>query len=317
MSQETPIHVGIDASKARLDIYLRPLDETFSVPNSAAGIAEAIRRLRPLKPARIVVEATGRLELDLVLAAQQARLPVCVVNPMHVRRFAGALGRLAKTDQLDARIIAHYGEALQPEPTVVKAANVRRISDLLARRNQLLEMSTMEKNRLAILPSTLHGSLKRHLRQLQAEVKAIEARIERWMARTPEWQARKDLLLSVNGVGPVLAYTLLSDLPELGQLNRREIAALVGVAPMNRESGGYQGKRRIRGGRHRVRTVLFMAIMSAVQSNARLRRYYEKLKDAGKPPKVAMVACMRKLLTILNAMMKTGQPWNEKLAPAG
>ncbi|RMG50666.1 MAG: IS110 family transposase [Gammaproteobacteria bacterium] len=317
MSTENQINVGVDAGKAQLDIFVRPLEQSFSVANNAAGIRQAVLRLRKIKPARIVIEATGRLELAFVLAAQQAKLPVTVANPVQVRRFAGALGQVAKTDTQDARVIAHFGEAMQPEPTPLKPEKARRVSDLLARRNQLLDMSTMEKNRLSILPKSLHASLNRHLKQLQAEVGRIEAQLDKLIASLPEWQAKRDLLMSVKGVGPVLTYTLLSDLPELGELNRRQIAALVGVAPMNRDSGDYRGRRHIRGGRARVRTVLFMAIMSAVQSNAKLKQYYLKLKAAGKPPKVALVACMRKLLTILNTMVRNGQHWDPQLALAG
>lgn len=308
------INVGVDTGKAQLDFYIRPLGQAFCTPNSAAGIRDALQLLKKVQPTRIVIEATGRLELAFVVAAQKAKLPVCIVNPLHVRKFASAAGKLAKTDQLDAQIIARFGEALQPEPTRIKPQNIRLISDLLARRSQLLDMSTMEKNRLSILPKALHASLNRHLKQLHSEIKKIEALLDKHIDRTPEWQDKRDLLMSVNGVGKVLAYTLLSDLPELGQLNRKAIAALVGVAPMNRESGDYKGKRHIRGGRTRVRKVLFMAIMSAMQSNPKLKRQYTALKAAGKPPKVAMVACMRKLLTILNEMVKTGQHWNPELA---
>jgi len=314
MNTSEEINVGVDTGKTQLDLYIRPLDQAFSIPNNAAGIRDAIRQLKKIKPTRIVIEATGRLELPFVIAAQKAKLPVCVVNPLHVRRFAGAAGKLAKSDRLDAQIIAHFGEALQPDTTAIKPPKARLISDLLARRSQLLGMATMEKNRLSILPKTLHASLNRHLKQLQAEVKKVEALLDKHIDQVPEWQEKRDLLLSVNGVGKVLAYTLLSDLPELGQLNRKEIAALVGVAPMNKESGDYKGKRHIRGGRAHVRRVLFMAIMSATQSNPKLKRQYTALKAAGKPPKVAMVACMRKLITILNVMVKTGQHWNPELA---
>lgn len=314
MNTTEEINVGVDTGKAQLDFYVRPLDQAFSVPNTAAGIRDALQHLKKVNPTRIVIEATGRLELPFVIAAQKAKLVICVINPLHMRRFASAAGKLAKTDQLDARIIARFGEAMQPEPTEIKPENVRLISDLVARRSQLLDMSTMEKNRLSILPKALHASLNRHLKQLQAEVKKIEALLDKHIEQTPEWQEKRDLLMSVNGVGKVLAYTLLSDLPELGQLNRKAIAALVGVAPMNRESGDYKGKRHIRGGRARVRKVLFMAIMSAMQSNPKLKRQYTALKAAGKPSKVAMVACMRKLITILNVMVKTGQHWNPELA---
>jgi len=313
MNTTNEINVGIDTGKKQLDIYIRPLDEFFSVDNTMQGVKQALKRLKAVCPTRIVIEATGRLELPFVVAAQKAGLLVTVANPMHVRRFAGATGQLAKSDKLDAQTIAHFGEALKPEPTELKPENVRLISDLLARRSQLLNMSTMEKNRLSILPKPLHTSLKRHIKHLQAEVKRIELQLDNLIDQTPLWQERRDLLMSVNGVGKILAYTLLSDLPELGQLNRREIAALVGVAPMNRESGNYKGKRCIRGGRARVRTVLFMAIMSAVQSNPKLKRKYLQLKAAGKPPKVALVACMRKLITILNVMMKTGTHWDPEM----
>jgi transposase len=314
MNTTEEINVGVDTGKAQLDFYVRPLDQAFSVPNTAAGIRDALQQLKKVNPTRIVIEATGRLELPFVIAAQKAKLMICVINPLHMRRFASAAGKLAKTDQLDARIIARFGEAMQPEPTEIRPENVRLISDLVARRSQLLDMSTMEKNRLSILPKALHASLNRHLKQLQAEVKKIEVLLDKHIEQTPEWQEKRDLLMSVNGVGKVLAYTLLSDLPELGQLNRKAIAALVGVAPMNRESGDYKGKRHIRGGRARVRKVLFMAIMSAMQSNPKLKRQYTALKAAGKPSKVAMVACMRKLITILNVMVKTGQHWNPELA---
>jgi len=314
MNTSTEINVGIDTGKTQLDIYVRPLDQSFSVANTAEGIRDAIRQLKQVKPTRIVIEATGRLNLPFVLAAHKAKLPVCVINPARIRHFAGAAGKLAKTDPLDAWVMAWFAAALKPEPTAPKPKSTRLISDLLARRSQLLDMATMEKNRLSILPKPLHASLNRHLKLLQTEVKKIEALLDKHIDQNPEWQAKRDLLMSVNGVGKVLTYTLLSDLPELGQLNRKEIAALVGVAPMNKESGNYKGKRRIRGGRANVRKVLFMAIMSAMQSNPKLKRQYNALKDAGKSPKVAMVACMRKLITILNQMVKTGQHWNPELA---
>jgi len=314
MNTSKEINVGVDTGKAQLDIYVRPKDQAFSVANNPAGIRDAIRQLKKIKPTRIVIEATGRLELPFVLQAQKASLMVSVVNPLQMRRFASAAGKLAKPDRLDARIIAHYGEALRPEATELSSENARHISDLLARRSQLLDMATMEKNRLSILPAALHVSLKRHIKQLQAEVERIEKQLDRLVDKTPQWSAKRDLLMSVKGVGKVLSYTLLSDLPELGQLNRKEIAALVGVAPMNKESGSYLGKRRIRGGRAKVRTVLFMAIMSAIQHNPKLKKKYNELKDAGKPPKVALVACMRKLITILNQMVKTGQHWDPELA---
>ncbi|NOY73536.1 MAG: IS110 family transposase [Gammaproteobacteria bacterium] len=314
MNTFNEINVGVDASKTQLEIYVRPLDQFFSVENTLAGRREAVRELKKIQPTRIVIEATGRLELPFVVAAQKAGLSVTIANPLHIRRFAGAIGQLAKTDRLDARVIAHFGDAVKPEPTILKPEKVCLISDLLARRSQLLEMSTMEKNRLSILPKALHASLNRHLKQLGTEVKKLEKQLDQLIDQTVEWQEKRDLLMSVNGVGKILTYTLLSDLPELGLLNRKQIAALVGVAPMNRESGNYRGKRRIRGGRARVRTVLFMAIMSAIQSNPKLKRKYLALQDAVKPKKVALIACARKMLTILNVMVKTGKHWDPKLA---
>jgi transposase len=308
------VNVGIDTGKQQLDIYVRPLGVAFSVANTPAGVREAVSRLKQFQPTRIVIEATGRLELAFVIAAQRAKLPVTIANPIHIRRFAGARGQLAKTDPLDARIIAHFGEAMRPKPTQLRPEKARQISDLLVRRNQLLDMRTMEKNRLSILPKALHTSLNRHLKQLTTEIERIEKQIDRRIALLPEWQSKMDQLMSVKGVGKVLAYTLMTDLPELGQLNRKQIAALVGVAPMNRDSGRYQGRRHIRGGRHRVRTVLFMAVMSAVRSNPKLKAKYQQLKAIGKPPKVALVACMRKLITILNTMVKNGEHWNPDLA---
>ena len=314
MNTQPEISVGIDVGKRELDFFIRPANEAFTVDNSTAGVRTAIRRLKALKPARVVIEATGRLERSFFYTAHQAGLPVAVINPKQIRCFAQALGQIAKTDRLDAGIVARFGETVKPEPSEPPSKTAREISDLLARRSQLLAMSTQEKNRLSILPQCLHSSLKRHLKYIQAEIGRIEARLDRFIAKSPDFQQRLDLLMSVNGVGKVLAFTLLSELPELGQLNRKEIAALVGVAPMNRDSGSYSGKRHIRGGRARVRTVLFMAIMSAVQSNPSIKAKYQQLKAAGKPPKVALVACMRKLLTILNAMVKNGEHWNPKMA---
>jgi len=312
--EKPEINIGIDVSKTQLDIFIRPLGEVFSVDNTDSGIKQALKKIKGHKPARIVVEATGRLELPFVCAAHETGLPVVVINPMQIHRFAAASGRLAKTDRLDAQVIAHYGEALKPRCVDIKPENIRLIGDLLVRRRELVEMRTMEKNRLSILPKELHPGLNRHIKFINKEVEALEARLDKLIDDTPEWKETKDILLSVKGVGKVLAYTLLSDLPELGQLNRKEIAALVGVAPMNRESGSYQGKRRIRGGRHRIRTTLFMAMMSTIQSNPKFKNQYNYMVSQGKPKKVALVACMRKMITILNLMVKNRTAWEEKMA---
>jgi len=308
------INVGIDTSKTQLDIFIRPVGEFFSVENNAQGIKEALKRIKPYKPTRIVIEATGRLELPFACAAAKAKLPIVVANALKVHKFAASTGQLAKTDKLDAQVIAYYGEALKPRITEIKADNIQRISDLLVRRSQLIDMRTMEKNRKSIMSSEIKCSTQRLIKSLQKEIDWVEKTLDKLIEDTPNWSNTLKILLSVKGVGKVLAYTLLSDLPELGQLNRKEVAALVGVAPMNRESGAYRGKRRIRGGRARIRTVLYMAMMSTIQSNSKFKREYHALVAKGKPKKVAIVACMRKMITILNTMVKNGTTWDEKLA---
>ncbi len=308
------INIGIDTSKTQLDIYIRPLGEYFSVENNAEGIKHALKKIKTYQPTRIIIEATGRLELAFACAASKAKLPIVVANALHVHNFAASTGQLAKTDKLDAQMIAYYGEALKPQLTEIKADNIQRISDLLARRSQLIELRTMEKNRHSIMNTEVKRSNQRMIKQLQKEVDWVEKTLDTLIADTPDWNRTLEILLSVKGVGKVLAYTLLSDLPELGQLNRKEVAALVGVAPMNRESGAYRGKRRIRGGRARIRTVLFMAMMSTIQSNPKFKREYQALVAKGKPKKVAIVACMRKMITILNTMVKKGEIWDENLA---
>jgi len=314
MNSKQEINVGVDTGKTQLDIFIRPVGDYFTVTNNASGIKEAIKRIKQYQPTRIIIEATGRLEMPFVCAASKVKIPIVVANPLHVHRFACATGKLAKTDKLDAQMIAHYGEALQPRATEVKPKNILLISDLLSRRSQLTEMRTMEKNRLSILPKGLHTPIKQHVLYLTKSIVSIEKKLDKLINATPQWQDLMTILMSVKGVGKVLAYTLISHLPELGQLNRKEIAALVGVAPMNKESGSYKGKRRIRGGRYQVRTILFMAMMSAIQSNAKFKLIYTRLVKAGKPKKVALIACMRRMITILNTMVKNGTVWDEKLA---
>ena len=311
---ENKITVGIDTSKLKLDIYIHPLGEHFIVSNDAEGVKEAVKRIKPHRPERVVIEATGRLEMLFVCEAHQHKLPVVVANPSAIHNFAAAAGYLAKTDKQDAKIIAKFGEVMDLRLTELKPENIRLISDLLVRRNQLLGMSTMEKNRLSIMPKELHSDIKKLIQYFQKSIKKIEDKLDKLIAETPQFKTVHDILMSVKGVGKVLTYTLLSDLPELGQLNRKEIAALVGVAPMNKDSGSYQGKRRIRGGRHRIRTVLFMSMLSTIQSNEKFKRIYQGMVAKGKPKKIAIVACMRKMITILNLMVKNGTPWDENLA---
>jgi len=312
--QNNEINVGIDTGQARLDFHVRPTGEYFSYPNTPKEALEAARRLAKLKPARVLIEATGRLENNFVQAAGKVGLPLVVCNPNQVRNFAKSIGRVAKTDKLDAGDIAHFGDALKPRLTLVKSAKLQEISDLIAVRSQCLDMSTMQKNRLTRMPKKVHGPIRRILKSIQDEVAKIDQQLDKLIDGCSEWAEKRDLLLSAKGVGKVLAFTLLSELPELGQLNRKEIAALVGVAPMNHDSGKLEGRRRIRGGRHKVRTVLFVSIMSAIQCHPKLKPMYERMVATGKPKKVAMVACMRKQLTILNVMMKNGEHWQENMA---
>ena len=308
------INVGIDTSSAQLDIYVRPTDHFFSVNNDTKGVKEAIKYIQQLKPSRVLIEATGRLELLFVCAAHKAGLPIVVCNPSQVRQFAKAAGRIAKTDKLDAHDIAHFGESIKPRLSSIKPEKLRAISDLLTVRSQCLDMSTMQKNRLKRMPNTVHKPIQTILKTIKKEIESIDKQLDKLINSIAEWRQKRDLLLSAKGVGKVLAYTLMSELPELGQLNRKEIAALVGVAPMNRDSGTFEGKRYIRGGRHKVRTVLFVSMMSAIQCHPKLKPMYERLVSNGKPKKVALVACMRKQLTILNTMVKNNTYWDEKMA---
>ena len=311
--QNNEINVGIDTGQAQLDFHVRPTGEYFSCANTPKQALVAARRLAGLQPSRVLIESTGRLESNFVQAAREVGLPLVVCNPSQVRNFAKSTGRVAKTDKLDSQDIAHFGEALKPRLTVVKSAKLQEISDLVAVRSQCLDMSTMQKNRLTRMPKSVHGPIQRILKSIQKEVAKIDQQLDRKIDRCPEWAKKRDLLLSAKGVGKVLAFTLLSELPELGQLNRKQIASLVGIAPMNRDSGKFEGKRIIRGGRHKVRTVLFVSIMSAIQCHPKLKPMYERMVAAGKPKKVAMVACMRKQLTILNVMMRDGTHWQENM----
>ena len=308
------INIGVDVGKANLDIALHPSGQFYSIPNSEAHIRKFVKILKGYSIERIVVEATGRYEHALVRACDQAGLPIIVVNPTSVRRYAQAIGVLAKTDRIDAQVIAKYAATLKPEFKPIPDKTSQKIKDLLTRRSQLLEMSTMEKNRLQILPKTLHRSIKSLLKMLQSQIETITKQIEQEVAKVDHWRIKAEILTSVPGVGKVLTYTLLSELPELGSLNRKEIAALVGVAPINRDSGKLNGKRRIRGGRHRVRTVMFMAMLSSIQCNPVFKRFYEHLKAQGKIPKVALIACMRKMIVVLNTMVKNQEPWRENMA---
>ena len=314
LMEHNEINVGIDTSSSQLDIYVRPTGQFFSVSNDKEGIKNAINQIRALKPTRILIESTGRLEMDFVCAAHKFDLPIVICNPAQIRNFAKSSGRIAKTDKLDAMDIAHFGEALKPPLSSIKPEKLREISDLLAVRSQCLEMSTMQKNRLKRMPKSVHDPIQQILKAIKVELSKIDKQLDKLVNCIAEWRQKRDLLLSAKGVGNVLAYTLMSELPELGKLNRKEIAALVGIAPMNRDSGRFQGKRYIRGGRHRVRTVLFVSMMSAIQCHPKLKPMYQRMVAAGKPKKVAIVACMRKQLTILNTMVKNNTYWDANMA---
>jgi len=310
---QSEINIGIDTGQAILDIHVRPQGLFQSFENNPEGIRAAIRFIKPFKPTRILIEATGRLEVAFFCAAHKTGLPVCVCNPIKIRKFAEMTGILAKTDKLDAQVIAYYGEIMKPALTELKPEKLRLLSDLLAVRSQCLDMSTMQKNRLIRMPKTVQKPIRNILKKITEEIAAIDRQLDQVIAEIPQFQARVEQLISAKGVGKVLAYTLLSELPELGSMNRKQIAAIVGVAPMNRDSGKHKGKRKIRGGRSKIRTVLFVSMMSAIQCHPKLRPMYQRLVAAGKPKKVAIVACMRKQLIILNTMVKNGTMWDENM----
>ena len=308
------VNVGIDIGKAQLDVHIYERAVDFSVLNDATGIRQLVGRLGRYRVGRIVVEATGRLEHALVGALMDRQLPVVVVNPIQVRRYAGAIGQLAKTDTLDARLISEYAAIVQPDARPPVSREVRRIKDLIARRRQLMEMIVQEKNRLQIMPKTLGVEIKRHIAHLKRQVEKLDSLLDAAVEQEASWAAKRTIVLSAPRVGPVVANTLLADLPELGELNARQIAALTGVAPYNRDSGSLRGRRRIRGGRASVRTAPYLGVMSAIQHNSLLRAFYQRLVAAGKHKKVALTACIRKLVTILNAMVRDGTLWENKYA---
>ena len=312
MTISKSVNVGVDVGKAALDVCIHESGDLMQVPNSDEGIGVLLQRLISFSVQRLVVEATGRMERRLVELASAQGLPVIVVQPLMVRRFAGAQGILAKTDELDARVIAQFAAVMQPEVRQINDQKVTHIKDLLCRRRQLMQMRTQEMNRRSIMPRTLHRSINQVIKTLESEVAKITAQLDKALAPVAEWQLKKSILMSAPGVGENLMYTLLGELPELGKLNKREVAALVGVAPMNRDSGKLRGKRRIRGGRAQVRTMLFMATLSSVQHNPVIKTFYQRLVAQGKHKKVALTACMRKFITILNAMLRDRNTWQEK-----
>lgn len=308
-STQKELFVGIDVSKATLDIAFWDSEVSWQLPNDAKGWQELIKRLQPLSSVLIVVEASGGLEQPVVAELFTEKLPVAIVNPTRVRNFARSTGQLAKTDKLDARIIAHFAQAVRPQVRSLRTPEEDHLNALVTRRRQVVTMLTSEKNRKVTTHHSLQDRLLSHIAWLEAELKELETEIELFILQSVEWKEKAELLQSVPGIGPVTASTILAELPELGSRNRQQIAALVGVAPLNKDSGKKHGKRRTFGGRAPVRRTLYMATLVATKCNPVIRRFYERLLANGKEKKVALTACMRKLLVILNAMIRHRQPW--------
>ena len=305
----TEIFVGLNVAKDHLDVALRPSGEGWRVANDETGTSQLLARLRTLHPTLVVAEATGGFERAAIAALAAAGIPVVVANPRQVRDFARATGELAKTDQLDAAILALFAERVRPAPRPLPDATTQLLDALLTRRRQLLEMLVAEKNRLGFAPKPLHRSIGQHIRWLERQLDDVTTALTDQVEQSPVWRAKDDLLQSVPGIGPVVSCTLLGELPELGTLSHKQIAKLVGVAPLARDSGTLRGKRMIWGGRASVRTALFQAALSARRWNPAVRVFYDRLRAAGKPAKVALIACARKLLVILNAMVRSNTRW--------
>jgi len=306
--------VGIDVSKRSLEVNFQGEEATWKVENGPQGYATLVGRLKDRQPELIVFEATGGYERQPVKALGEAGLAVAVVNPTRVRRFAEALGILAKTDKIDARLIAHFASVVQPAVNGRQTPLEEQLAACVERRRQLLTILTAEKNRLSTCPDRVRAGIEEHITWLERQIEGLEDDIHTCLLQKPEWLERAEIVDSAPGVGPVTASTLVAELPELGQLNRQKIAALVGVAPFNKDSGPKRGKRKIFGGRAGIRRTLYMAALSATVHNAIIRSFYQKLLKRGKEKKVALVACMRKLLVILNAMVRKGEVWHP--APA-
>lgn len=311
---EPEYFVGIDVAADHLDVAVRPGAQVWGVRNDDEGISHLVGRLEPIAPSLVVLEATGGIEIPLVSALATAALPVVVVNPRQTRDFARATGRLAKTDKIDARILAQFAEAVRPSPRPLPDETTRELNDLLTRRRQLITMLTAERNRLGRARGRVREHIRAHVRWLEDALQTVDSELGERIRSTPVWQEKQDLLRTVPGIGPIVSSTLLASLPELGALNRKEIAALVGVAPFNRDSGTLRGKRTVWGGRAHVRSALYMGALAATRFNPVIRSFYNRLIAAGKPKKVALVACMRKLLVVLNAIVHQGTPWQPNLA---
>ena len=308
-----PAFAGVDVSKARLDVALRGSDETWSVANTPDGIEQLVQRLREGGLTLVVMEATGGFEVAAAAALAATDIPVVIANPRQVRDFAKSTGQLAKTDAIDAKILALFAERVRPQVRPLPDDAARALDAIVGRRRQIIDMITAENNRLGFALPAVQKGIKKHIRWLERQLSDVDSDLDDLIRKSPVWQAKSDLLREVPGVGPNLARTLLAELPELGRLSNKQIAALVGVAPLARDSGLFRGKRMVWGGRAPVRSALYMSILSATKWNPVIRIFYQRLRAQGKPPKVAMVACMRKMLTILNAMIRDSREWNPEI----
>jgi len=311
-----PSFVGIDVSAQRLDVAVLPGGAHFTLANTDSGIASLVDRLGDLAPQIVVLEATGGYEVPVAYALSEAHLPVVIMNPRVLRHFAKSTGKLAKTDQLDALVLAHYAQAIQPPVRPLRDPEQAELATLMSRRRQLRDMIVMEENRRRTTTARVRGNIDRSLAHLRQLLKDLDQDIHEAIRRTPLWHEKAEILQSFGGVGPKVSAALIADLPELGSLPGAKASALAGLAPMNRDSGQYRGKRRIQGGRPAVRQALYMAALSAARHNPVIRAFYQRLRQAGKPAKLALTACMRKILVILNAMLKNRTYWNPKHALA-
>ncbi len=303
-------YVGIDVAKAWVDVAVRPTGSIWRVNYEDDEVAALVAQLQKMQPAAVILESTGGLETPLVVALTTAALPVAVVNPRQVRDFAKSTGQLAKTDRLDAQILAHFGEAVRPPMRPLRDADTQALAALVARRRQVLTMLTAENNRLSRAVPAVHPYIQDHIAWLEQERNNLDADLSDQIRQSPVWREKDDLLRSVPGVGQQVSLTLLANLPELGTLSRKQVAALVGVAPFSRDSGPHRGRRTVWGGRATVRATLYMGALVATRCNPIIREFYQRLLTAGKPKKVALTACMRKLLTILNSMVKNNEHWD-------
>jgi transposase len=303
------VFVGIDVSKEWLDVGVLPSRSLERFSNDESGHAKLVESVRSREPTLVVLEATGGYQTRVVTALVVAKIPAAVVNPRQVREFARSIGKLAKTDAIDALVLARFGESVRPEPRALKDDETLELEALVTRRRQIVDMITAESNRLQVAPRTMQADIRDHIEWLKKRLKDHDLEIGRAIERSPIWRAKEDLLRGIPGVGRITVVTLLSELPELGQLSGKQIAALVGVAPLNRDSGKMRGRREIWGGRPTVRRCLYMAAVAATRFNVVIRAFYDRMLDAGKTKKAALVACMRKLIVIMNAMVRRNEPW--------